>query len=167
MKIMAKHKGQGDLYTGSGLRRVKPYVQLLVLYCCWGERTYMVLGRTSLAALYSLADKVGGPGVHVGYNRETYLKSVTTLSYNLRTVWRHDQRLAMHAKSRIGLSLLVELSWRFSGPQIMSIGPTVRFASLLMGRTHLSGTTVSLDSRTQGYPYLTLMYRDIYMADTS
>jgi hypothetical protein len=49
-------------YTGSGLRRVKPYVQFFGLYCFRGEITRQpVPGRTPLHALYWVTDKVGGP----------------------------------------------------------------------------------------------------------
>ena len=69
-----RNTGDTRVYTGSGLRRVKLYVQLLVLYCSMRapdvDLSRHVLGRTSLAALYSLADKVGGPRVQVGYNLE-------------------------------------------------------------------------------------------------
>jgi hypothetical protein len=59
----------------------------------------MVIGRTPLPALYWLTGKVVGPGVQVGYNRGTYLKSVTTLYCDLRTAWRCDRRLDVHSKS--------------------------------------------------------------------
>ena len=72
-----RNTGDTRVYTGSGLRRVKPYVQFLIvllegdalcMFSVCGVR--VVLGRTPLAALYSLADKVGGPRVQVGYNLE-------------------------------------------------------------------------------------------------
>jgi hypothetical protein len=46
----------------------------------------VVLGRTPLPALYWLTDKVGRPGVQVDYNKETYLKSATIISRDLRTI---------------------------------------------------------------------------------
>jgi hypothetical protein len=55
-------------YTGSGLRRVKPYVQFFGLYFWSGEITWRPVdgllaapGRTPLPALYWATDKVGGP----------------------------------------------------------------------------------------------------------
>jgi hypothetical protein len=49
-------------YTGSGLRKVKPYVQFFGLYCWHGEIIWRpVPGRTPLSALYWATDKVGGP----------------------------------------------------------------------------------------------------------
>jgi hypothetical protein len=60
------------IYTGLGLWRVKPYVQVLVFVL--QMKVQVVLGRTPLLALYWLTDKVDGPRVQVGYNMETYLK---------------------------------------------------------------------------------------------
>jgi hypothetical protein len=45
-----------------------------------------------------------------------------------------------------------ESSRRSSGSHIRSVGPTVRSASLLLGRTHLSRTTVNLVSGDPGVP---------------
>jgi hypothetical protein len=103
----------------------------------------VVLGRTPLPALYRLTDKVAGPRVQVGYNMETYLKSVTTLSRDLRTDWRRDRRLDVHSKSRIGLGLLEESSGRSSGPQIRSFGQC-QVDESSDGPDPLVGTVVSL-----------------------
>jgi hypothetical protein len=46
-------------------------------------------------------------------------------------------------------------SEKSSGPQIRFVGPTVRLTSLLLGRTHLSGTVVSMVGGDLGVPSLT------------
>jgi hypothetical protein len=66
------NNGDTVSYTGSGLRRVKPYVQFLVFVL--RMKVQVVLRRTPLLDLYWLKDKVGGPRVQVGYNVETYLR---------------------------------------------------------------------------------------------
>jgi hypothetical protein len=53
--------GTRRVYSGPGLRRVKPYVQFLVFVL--QLKVQVVLGWTPLPALYWLTDKVGGPGV--------------------------------------------------------------------------------------------------------
>jgi hypothetical protein len=51
-----------QFYTGSGLWRVKPYVQFFGLYSWRGKITWRPIpGRTPLPALYWATDKVGGP----------------------------------------------------------------------------------------------------------
>jgi hypothetical protein len=70
-----------QFYTGSGLRRVKPYVQFFGLYCWQGhDGTWLASMRRwrwfvscpLVLALLILGDGQGRwTGVWVGYNRET------------------------------------------------------------------------------------------------
>jgi hypothetical protein len=91
-----------------------------------------VPGKTPLPALYWATDKVGGPES----------RSVTTRK-PISSQLQHEAYLSCLNPS--GLPCLVRQAvFTSSNPHIRSGGPTDRLASLLVGRTHLSGTAVSL-----------------------
>jgi hypothetical protein len=79
--------------------------------------------------------------VQVGYNRETYLYLVTTWKAYLSC--RNPSRLSCLAHQAVFTSL---------GPHVRSGRPTDRSAGLLVGRTYLSGTAVSLVGWDPGVP---------------
>jgi hypothetical protein len=139
-------------YTGLGLGRVKPYVQLFGLYCvdlrwsvgyrcrCRGG-VRVVPWRTPLPALYWAMDKVGGPES----------RSVTTGKHisSLFTSWK----AYLSCLNPSGLPCLVRQTvFSSSGPHVRSGRPTNRSAGLQMGRTHLSGTATSLVGGDLGVP---------------
>ena len=116
-----------------------------------------VLGRTSLAALYSLADKVGGPRVEAGYNLEPISSrlqhypiisgligsavDVLTCTPSLITV--SDQVfLPYRIRSLVGLR----------GHRSGLLGPLSGRRVFRWGRTHLSGTAMSLVGGDLGVP---------------
>jgi hypothetical protein len=93
-------------------------------------------------ALLILGDGQGRwTGVQVGYNREIYLYSVTTWKAYLSYL------------NPFGLPCLAHQAvFSSSGPHVRLGRPTNRSASLLVGRTHLSGTAVSLVGGDPGVP---------------
>jgi hypothetical protein len=109
----------------------------------------MSLG-TPLPALYWATDKVGGPesmSVTTGKPMSSQLQHGKLIQDALvRLVC-----LVLHVKlsSRLGnlLEGLQEVVWA----PTRSLGPTNRSTGLLVGRTHLSRTTVSLVDGDQGY----------------
>jgi hypothetical protein len=80
-------------------------------------------------------------GVQVGYNRETYLYSITT--WKAYPSYLNPSGLPCLARQAVFSSL---------GPHVRSGRPTDRSTCLLVGRTHLSGTAVSLVSGDPGVP---------------
>jgi hypothetical protein len=58
--------------------------------------------------------------------------------------------------------VIKESSGRSLGPQTRSVGPTVRSASLLMGRTHLSGMVMSLVGRDPRLSMYHKVLSDVY-----
>jgi hypothetical protein len=80
-------------------------------------------------------------GVQVGYNRETYLYSVTT--------WKAYPSCFNPS----GLPCLARQAvFSSSGPHVRSGKPTDRSTDLLVGQTHLSGTAASLVGGDRGVP---------------
>jgi hypothetical protein len=109
--------------------------------CRWRwSASYLSLG-TPLPALYWAKDKVGGPES----------RSVTTGKpiSSLFTSWKaYPSCLNLS-----GLPCLAHQAiFSSSGPHVRSGRPTDRSAGLLVGRTHLSGTAVSLVGGDPGVP---------------
>jgi hypothetical protein len=129
-------------YIGSGLQRVKPYVQFFGLYCWHGEITWRpVPGRMPLPALDWATDKVGGPeskSVTIGKPISSQLQHG-----NLYPSCVNPSRLPCLARQPVFSS---------SGPHVRSGRPTDRSAGLLVGRTRLSGMVVSLVGGDPGVP---------------
>jgi hypothetical protein len=100
--------------------------------CPWG---------TPLPALYWATDKVGGPeSVSV-----TTRKPISSLFTSWKTY--------VSCLNPSGLPCLARRAvFTSSDPHITSGGPTDRSAGLLVGRTHLSGTAVSLVGGDPGVP---------------
>jgi hypothetical protein len=139
---------------------VKPYVQFFGLYC-FDLRWYVgYMCRcpwgTPLPALYWATDKVDGPE----FESVTTGKSISSqLQYGrlIRAALIRLDCLVLHAKLSSHLDKVVwGIFWkvfrRSCGLPTRSVGPTNRSASLLVGRTHLSGTAVSLVGGDPGVP---------------
>jgi hypothetical protein len=97
--------------------------------------------RAPLLALYWGTDKVGGPES----------RSVTTEKHisSLFTSWKAYPSCLNPS----GLPCLVRQAvFSSSGPHVRSGRPTNRSAGLLVGRTHLPGTAVSLVGGDRGVP---------------
>jgi hypothetical protein len=110
-------------------------------WCRCGGGLWVVPGRTPLPALYWATDKVGGPES----------KSVTTGKpiSSLFTSWK----AYLSYLNPFGLPCLARQAVFSSlDPHVKSGGPADRSAGLLVGRTHLLGTAVSLVGGDPGVP---------------
>jgi hypothetical protein len=101
-----------------------------------------------LPALYWAMDKVGGPESRSVTTRKP-ISSQLQHGKLIRVALIRLDFLVLHAKLSSRLDKVIwGIIWkvfrRSYGPPTRSVGPTVRSASLLVGRTHLSGTAVSL-----------------------
>jgi hypothetical protein len=116
----------------------------------------VVPGRTPLPALYWATDKVGG----LESRSVTTWKPIFSQSQRrklIRAALIRLDSLVLHAKLSSRLDKVVwGIFWnvfrRSCGPPTRSVGPTDRSASLLVGRTHLSGTAMSLIGGDLGVP---------------
>jgi hypothetical protein len=100
---------------------------------------YMSLG-TPLPALYWVTDKVGGPE----FGWVTLGKPISSQLQHRRLI-----RAALIGLDFLGLH--ANLSSRLRA-HMLGRGPTDRSAGLLVGRTHLLGTVVSLVGEDPGVP---------------
>jgi hypothetical protein len=116
-EILARHEKHGD-YTGSGLRRVEPYVQFGIgimwrVICPGGGRPRPpYIGRRPWATSQF-------PSILVGYNKENLSELVCLVLY----------------------SKLSSCPWAHMSGRA---GPMDRSAGLLVGRARLSGTAETL-----------------------
>jgi hypothetical protein len=138
---MTRHKDKAILYWfGPPESKTLHPVLWFVLLLWWNYMTTCPW-EDALACLI-LGDGQGRwTGVQVGYNRETYLESVTTSKAYPSCL--NPFRLPCLARQVVFTSL---------GPHVRSDRPTDRSAGLLVGRTHLSGPAVSLVGGDPGVP---------------
>jgi hypothetical protein len=140
-EITTRHKDKAILYWFGPpeSKTLRPVLRFALL--AW--RDYMATcPQEDAVARLILGDRQGRwTGVHIGYNRETYVKSIT--------IWKaypsclNPSGLPCLAHQAVFTSL---------GPHIRSGRPTDRSAGLLVGRSHLSGMAVSLVGGDPGVP---------------
>jgi hypothetical protein len=94
-----------------------------------------------LPALYWAMDKVGGPESR----SVTTGKPISSLFTSLKAYLSFLNPTGLPCLAR-------QVVFSSSGPHVRSGGPTDRSAGLFVGRTHLSGTVVSLVGGDPGVP---------------
>jgi hypothetical protein len=126
---------------------------------CWLSVGYMVVG-TALPALYWATDKVGGPESRSVTTEKPIPSQLQLLSYLVDLLWSKSTEILSCLVHQVLRSCWIRSSgaifwkvfWRSCGQPTRSVGPTDRSAGLLVGRTHLSGTAVSLVGGDPGVP---------------
>jgi hypothetical protein len=117
---------------------------------------HLVPGTTPLPALYWATNKVGGPESR----SITTGKPISSQLQHGKLIWAALIRLdclVLHVKScgraELGrLGTFWKVFGRSCGPPTKSVGPNNRSAGLLVCRTYLSGTVVSLVGGDPGVP---------------